>query len=215
MKPAYLTFKILALPVALAVLACLALPAAQAADAPDPHAHHHHHAEVGKAATTTTTRQVEVKLPAIPLLRADGRSVDLATELADPRPLLLNFIFTTCTAICPVMSQVFYEVQGRLGTDSAKLRMVSISIDPEYDTPVRLAEYAKRFQAGPQWQFYTGTAGASIAAQKAFGVYRGDKMNHEPLTFLRQGSGQSWVRIDGLARPDDLIRQLKTTVASR
>jgi len=209
MKPTLPLLKTLALHAA--VLACLSPHLAQAADAPDPHAHHH--AAMAPAKAATTTRQVEVKLPAIKLVRADGKTVDLATELADPRPLLLNFIFTTCTAICPVMSQVFSEVQGQMGADSGKLRMVSISIDPEQDTPARLTEYAKRFQAGPQWQFYTGTAGASIAAQKAFGAYRGDKMNHEPLTFLRQAPGSAWVRIDGLASPDELVRQLRVAVA--
>ena len=210
MKPTALFVKTLALQ---AIVACLGLNMAHAADAPDPHAHHH--AAMAQAKASTTTRQVEVRLPAIKLVRADGKTVDLATELADPRPLLLIFIFTTCSAICPVMSQVFSEVQGRLGADSGKLRMVSISIDPEHDTPARLDEYAKRFQAGPQWRFYTGTAGASIAAQKAFGAYRGDKMSHEPVTFLRQAPGLAWVRIDGLASPDDLTRQLQVVVAGK
>jgi protein SCO1/2 len=210
LKPTALFVKTLALQ---AIVACLGLNMAHAADAPDPHAHHH--AAMAQAKASTTTRQVEVRLPAIKLVRADGKTVDLATELADPRPLLLIFIFTTCSAICPVMSQVFSEVQGRLGADSGKLRMVSISIDPEHDTPARLDEYAKRFQAGPQWRFYTGTAGASIAAQKAFGAYRGDKMSHEPVTFLRQAPGLAWVRIDGLASPDDLTRQLQVVVAGK
>jgi protein SCO1/2 len=90
-----------------------------------------------------------------------------------------------------------------------------VSIDPEQDTPARLAEYAKRFRAGPQWQFYTGTASASVATQQAFGVYRGDKMNHEPLTFLRPAPGLTWLRIDGLASPGDLAKQVQLLVAGK
>jgi protein SCO1/2 len=88
---------------------------------------------------------------------------------------------------------------------------VSISIDPEHDTQPRIAEYAGRFGAGPQWQFYTGTAAASVAVQRAFGTYRGDKLNHEPVTFLRTAPGQAWDRIDGLATPEALIRQVQGT----
>ena len=61
--------------------------------------------------------------------------------------------------------------------------MISFSIDPEYDTPERLRKYAALFNAGPQWQFLTGSLANSVAIQKAFDVYRGNKMNHEP-TYL-------------------------------
>src|SRR5205807_3818977 len=53
--------------------------------------------------------------------------------------------------------------------------LVSISIDPEEDTPARLREYAQQYAAGPSWQHYTGTAAASVAAQRAFEVYRSEE----------------------------------------
>jgi protein SCO1/2 len=84
--------------------------------------------------------------------------------------------------------------------------MVSVSIDPEQDTPASLKKYAKKYKAKSQWNFYTGTVAASIEAQKAFGAYRGDKMNHVPATYLRVASGQPWLRIDGFASPDELLR---------
>lgn len=87
--------------------------------------------------------------------------------------------------------------------------MVSISIDPEYDTPARLRTYARKFHAGPQWSYYTGTMEASIAMQKAFDVYRGDKMNHSPVTFLRVGAGSPWLRLDGFATPDLLLSEYR------
>jgi protein SCO1/2 len=105
------------------------------------------------------------------------------------------------------MSQVFSRFQSRLGAQRDKVHMVSISIDPEQDTPTRLRAYAKQFGAGSQWRHYTGTVGASIAAQKAFDAYRGDKMSHDPLTLMRAAPGKPWVRIDGFATPDDLMAQ--------
>jgi protein SCO1 len=94
------------------------------------------------------------------------------------------------------------------------VHLVSISIDPEHDTPARLSQYAKQFGAGPDWNFYTGTHAASIAAQRAFNVYRGDKMNHGPVTLVRTAAGRPWVRLDGFATPDQLLAELRDTVAS-
>ena len=198
---------------------CLGVQAAHAADSPmDPHASHHHMMQAAStttSATSTTAKTVDYKVPSIKLVRADGRAVDLATELSDPRAVLMNFIFTSCTTICPVMSHVFTDVQQKLGADSAKLHMVSISIDPEHDTPARLKDYAARYKAGSQWNFYTGSAANSVAAQKAFSAFRGDKMNHEPLTLFRKAPGQPWLRIEGLASAEDLVGHYRTLIAAK
>lgn len=154
-------------------------------------------------------------VPDITLVRSDGARVNFAQELNDGHPVLLDFIYTTCTTICPVMSQTFAEVQKRLGADAAKIKMVSVSIDPEEDTPARLTEYAKRYQAGAQWSFYTGTVEASIAAQRAFDAYRGDKMNHAPVTLFRSAPGQPWVRLDGFATPDAVVGEVRTQIAQK
>jgi cytochrome oxidase Cu insertion factor (SCO1/SenC/PrrC family) len=64
------------------------------------------------------------------------------------------------------------ELQHELGLARDHVHLVSISIDPEFDTLARLHEYARRFGAGPEWQHYGGTLAASVAAQRAFGVYQ-------------------------------------------
>jgi protein SCO1/2 len=78
-----------------------------------------------------------------------------------------------------------------------------------------LAEYAKRYHAGPQWHYYTGTVQASLAVQRAFDTYRGDKMNHTPVTFVRARSGGTWLRIDGYATPDELVGEVRSLLAAR
>jgi protein SCO1/2 len=176
------------------------------------HSHHHHHAA---APAMQDMRSVEnYKLPALTLLRQDGGKANFPAELDDGRPVMLNFIYTSCTAICPVTTQVFSQVQDKLGADKNKLHMVSVSIDPEYDTPARLDAFAKKYKAGAQWHFYTGTRDASIAVQKAFDAYRGDKMNHVPVTYLRAAPGKPWVRLDGLRSPDDLVKELRAAMAN-
>ena len=152
---------------------------------------------------------VNYTVPTLKMVRDDGAGVLLDTELNDGRPVVLNFIYTTCTTICPLSSQEFGLLQRRLGADRDKVHLVSISIDPEQDTPARLIEYARHFQAGKEWQHYTGTVNASIEAQRAFDVYRGDKMSHTPVTLLRAAHGASWVRLDGFATADDLYTEVQ------
>jgi protein SCO1 len=158
----------------------------------------------------TSMSQVNYKVPPVMLVRDDGKSVSLPDELNDGRPVILNFIYTTCTAVCPVTSHTFAQLQEMLGEERNKVHMISISIDPEQDTPERLAAYARKFEAGPQWRYYTGTNDASLTAQRAFDVYRGNKMNHSPVTLLRAASGKSWLRIEGFASADDLLREYRT-----
>ena len=193
----------------LATLACAALALttiAARADDHSEHEHHHHHAEM---AAGIKQSQADYRVPALSLTRQDGTAASFPAELDDGRPVLLNFIYTTCTAICPMTTQVFSQVQGKLGGEGSHLHMISISIDPEFDTVAKLSEYAHKYGAGPQWQFYTGTAAASIEMQKAFAAYRGDKMNHEAVTFLRPAPGKPWSRIDGMAAPDELVREYR------
>lgn len=168
-----------------------------------------HEQHQATAAEPLKRKQVRYEIPDVMLLDATGSKVSLRAVLADESPLMLNFIFTSCTSICPVMSGVFSQVQSRLNKQSQKVRMVSISIDPEHDTPARLAAYAKNFSAGPEWIILTGVLKDSIAVQRAFDAYRGDKMNHEPITYLHSGAAhQPWQRIDGLASADQLLAEL-------
>jgi protein SCO1/2 len=170
------------------------------------HHHHHHHAMAADSGYQRTSASYDV--PDVSLVDMDGAQVSLRDGLNGDEPVMLNFIFTTCTAICPVMSATFRQVQEQLGEERSKVRMVSISIDPENDTPARLKEYSARFEAGPQWRMLTGSVEDSIAVQRAFGAYRGDKMNHAPATFLRAGGpGKPWVRLDGLAGAADIIHE--------
>lgn len=179
----------------------------------DPEMHHHHHEMASSAPWVKST--VDYKLPDVKLVRSDGLELSLPNEVDDGKPVILNFIYTSCTTVCPVMSQTFAEVQERLGAEAGGVRMVSISIDPEHDTPARLQEYAKHYNAGPQWRLYTGSMEASITAQKAFDAYRGDKMNHLPVTFIRSAPGQPWVRMEGFVSPDDIIREYRLSVRTK
>jgi len=155
-------------------------------------------------------------VPQVTLVRDDGKEVSLPDELNDGRPVVMNFIFTTCNSICPLLSQTLARLQDALGAERDRVHIVSISIDPEQDTPPRLTDYARRYNAGPEWQHYTGTMQAIIATARAFNAYRGDKMSHTPLTLLRKAPGEKWIRFDGFVTADELLREIKgVAIASK
>lgn len=201
-------------------------------DMTDPHARHHqmmehatmnpapidhaamNHGAMDRADMSVRRSAADYVVPDVKLVREDGKAVSLRTELNDGRPVFLTFIYTACTTVCPVASQTFSQLQDALGSERSRVHLVSISIDPEQDTPSRLKDYARRFGAGPEWQHYTGTTEASIAAQRAFDVYRGDKMNHNPVTLVRAAPGQPWLRIDGFVTAKELVRDYRALAAS-
>ena len=184
---------------ALAVVSVVPL-AAPAARASDEHLHH------PPASGTPVRATMTYRMPDVRLVRDDGRDVALAEELGDGRPVVLAFIYTSCTTICPLTSQTLAEVQRRLGVE--RVHLMSITIDPEQDTPDPQHRYAQQFHAGPHWQHYSGSLAASQAVQRAFGVFRGDKMNHVPALFVRAVPGDGWVRIDGFPTADDVLAEL-------
>ena len=135
----------LALIVGSGLASCLVHAQESAAPAAaDPHAAHHH-----MMANNDVKRSVaSYDVPHLTLVRDDGASVSLDKELNDGRPVVLTFIFTSCTTICPMTSQVLSMLQRKLDDERGKVHLVSISIDPEQDTPARLRAYAERFRAG-------------------------------------------------------------------
>src|SRR5436305_617195 len=147
--------------------------------------------------------------PDVTLVDAAGARVRLAAALDAPGPLFLQFIFTTCPSVCPALSATLEAARKELGE---QVRMVSISIDPEYDTPARLRDYARQLKAGPpgsSWRFLTGSREDVAAVQKAFDAYRPNKMQHEPLTFLRAAPGEPWVRLAGPITPAELAAEYR------
>ena len=149
-----------------------------------------------------------VVLPSLMLIRQDGTTADFPNELDDGKPVLLTFVYTSCKAVCPVISHVMKGVQTKLGPRANQIHMASITVDPEFDTPDRLTQYAHQLEAGPQWIHYTGHYDDIFAFEKAFDVYRGDKMNHVTVFFVRRAPGQPWSRFINFVKPDSIIKEL-------
>ncbi len=152
-----------------------------------------------------TREDLSVDIPRVTLTDHRGAAVSLPALLEGP--VLVQFIFTTCPTICPVMVRAFAGIQQQL----PGVRMVSISIDPEHDTPERLNAYAQELKAGPDWSLLTGRLEDVLAVQKAFDAYRGNKMRHEPVMYARFGDG--WIRFHGLMPAGEAAAEIRRGLA--
>jgi protein SCO1/2 len=119
-------------------------------------------------------------VPDAKLVDETGKPVHL--DALKGNVVVYDFIFTSCTATCPIMTNNMREVTPKIAKD-ARVRFVSISVDPARDTPAVLAAYAKRVRNDPRWTFLTGTRDEIVnLSVKGFKLTAGDPMpGGEPL----------------------------------
>ena len=155
-------------------------------------------------------RKIEkYNVPDVTLVNQDGKRVNLKEHLNLGKPVILDFIYATCTTICPVLSIGFSHFQKKLGPEAEKVQLVSISIDPDNDTPAAMKEYLQKYDAQDGWDFFTGNRDDIITVMKAFDSYVINKMNHYPVTILRAPGKDEWVRINELLSTSDLMDEYK------
>lgn len=152
------------------------------------------------------TRTVEnYAVPDVTLLNQDGVPIALKKLFVSDRPILVDFVYTSCTTICPVLSSNFANFQNTIINESGKALLVSISVDPDFDTPSEMKAYLKRFRAKPGWEFLTGSKEDITQVLKAFNAYTLNKMDHYPITLLKSPSDTRWVRVYGLIGTNQLL----------
>ncbi len=155
--------------------------------------------------------------PPFALTSQDGKSVAL-TDLRG-KVLAVTFIYTGCPDICPLITQKMVGVQNALGAEfGAKIAFVSITLDPEHDTPAVLKDYAKFWGAKPNgWMFLTGSLAAVHDVTRRYGVFFAKKedgsVDHTQLTTLIDADGQMRVQYIGWRfNPDEFRRDLRSLV---
>jgi protein SCO1/2 len=121
----------------------------------------------------TTTKGEFGRVPQFSLRDQRGREVTERDLLGSV--WVANFVFTRCPSVCPMLTAKFKALQTQLGALEG-VRYVSISVDPEYDTPEVLAAYAERYQADPErWWFLTGPLDEiQKTVVQGFKIHRGD-----------------------------------------
>jgi protein SCO1 len=119
-------------------------------------------------------------------------------------PVLVDFIYTTCTSTCPLLTQKMAAVAKLLGPAlGSKVKIVSFTIDPAHDGPPELAKYADRMGANdPGWIFLTGTPAQIAQVLAIYGLKIGQgsdgSIMHMTATFLLGPNGHQLRQYDGL-----------------
>ena len=133
-------------------------------------------------------------VPDVVLTNQNGVKIRLRSLLQTGKPVLLDFIYSSCTTTCPVLSAGYASLQNRIGPDTQRVQLISISIDPEKDSPQVMKEYLKRYHARPGWDFLTG--GVDEIAQVLL-AFRANEMNDNFFTLVRSSASEKWTRILG------------------
>lgn len=165
----------------------------------------HHHEGSSPAPAAVKVRGLDTTL-----VDQDGRSVNLQRDLVDRRIVVVGFVYTDCTTVCPLVSAVFEDLQAKLGDRVGRdVMLVTVTVDPLRDTPSRLKSYAGRFQAGAGWRWLTGAPVAVNELLKGLGAYAPDFTQHPQMVLVGDGATGRWTRFWGLPEPKRLVEHVR------
>ena len=155
-------------------------------------------------------------IPDVELLDQDGRTIHFYTDLVKGKVVAVQFIFTTCTTICPPLGATFARVQKDLGERAGReVRLISVSVDPATDTPERMKAWGAKFKAGAGWTFVTGQKPQVDELLRALGASSASPSEHTPALLIGNDLKGQWTRVYGLSRPDVLVKLIDDATAGR
>ena len=151
------------------------------------------------------------KIPHARVLDQHGKQLDFYNDLIKGKSVAINFVFTTCTAICPSLTATFRKVQQEARTRGVDVQLISISVDPTVDTPERLSDFAKKFKVEPGWSFVTGDKSEIDSVLQALGVAVTNKNDHTPMVLIGNDVADHWTRTYGLSSPATIVNLIEAS----
>jgi protein SCO1/2 len=149
-------------------------------------------------------------IPDVEVVDQDGRTLRFRSDLLRGRTVVVNAVYTECTNVCPMMGHAFAALQTALGDRLGKdVLLISISRDPEHDTPARLAAWRKRFGAKPGWVAVTGKKQAIDALLRVLTGDRAQRGGHSEVALLGDDGSGIWLREYGAGDPEQYLRLLE------
>ena len=149
----------------------------------------------------------------------DGRTLRFYDDVMKGKILLINFFFTDCDAICPLMTENLARVQDLLGERVGdEIRMVSITLQPEHDTPEVMAAYAKTYGVGPGWMFLTGQKDDIELLRHRLGFVDSDKVEdadpeqHIGTVRIANEPLHRWAMSPALVNPAAMVRTVMRVI---
>jgi protein SCO1 len=148
----------------------------------------------------------------------DGKSLRFYDDLVQGKVVVFNMMYTVCTGICPGNTANLRAVQDALGTRLGKdIFMVSMTLQPQFDTPRALRDYVKRYEIGPGWTFITGKPAEMEVIRRRMGFYNSDPnqdadlANHTGMVRVGNEKLDRWFMMPALARPAQIARAILQT----
>lgn len=152
----------------------------------------------------------------VELINQDGQKIRFYSDVLKDKVVIINTFFGTCTSVCPPMNRNLEKVQEALGERLGKdAFIVSLSVDPEVDTPPRLKDYSRRFHARPGWIFLTGKKENVDWALYKLGQYVESKDDHSTIIIIGNEPKGLWKKAMGLAKPVELIKIVEDVINDR
>lgn len=157
---------------------------------------------------SSTAHQTQLILPNA--IVTDHRSHEhRLLDLLQDQITIVNFVFTSCTTICPVLSATMQALEKLLQDELGKrVILVSISVDSASDAPEKLSEHAKKLDAGQHWYWLTGRSSDMDPLLKAFGIPIGRPEDHPPVILAGNASVNNWLRWVGIPSPETIIEAI-------
>jgi protein SCO1/2 len=149
----------------------------------------------------------------------DGRTLRFYDDVMKGKILLINFFYADCDAVCPLMTANLARVQDLLGARVGdEIRIVSISLQPEHDTPEIMAAYARTYGAGPGWLFLTGRRDDIELLRHRLGfvdidpVVDADPEQHIGTVRIANEPMHRWAMSPALVSPAALVRAVNRVI---
>ena len=152
----------------------------------------------------------------VELVDQNGVRHHLYSDLLQGKVVVINAMFTSCANSCPAMAARLAKMQRFLGDRLGKdVHILSISVDPENDTPERLHTFAETFGARPGWYLLSGEKENVALALKKLGQYVDEPDTHQSVMIMGNEPTGLWKKAMGLAPAEELIQVLESVLEDR
>lgn len=159
---------------------------------------------------------VNDSIPDVKVVDQNGKPLHFYSDLIKGKSVIVHFIFTSCTYICPMQGANFSRIQTALGDRLGKdVTLVSVTVDPVTDTPERLKAWGQRFGARSGWTFVTGTKAEMDKLLRALTGDPSGFKEHSAAAFIGNYDLGVWIRADALDAPARLINALDEAVRQK
>lgn len=169
---------------------------------------HGRHVNRPQAASKATPKPpATVSIPNVAVLDQDGRNQKFYADLIKDKVVIVNFVFTTCKFVCPLSGANFSKLQTLLGERLGRdVFLISVSTDPETDSPQKLKTWGERYKAKAGWTLITGEPkeiAGLLRVLKGDGL---DKDYHVPSLLMVNDAKKTHRRSYGLEEPARIIK---------